>query len=410
MDATMTIDTLEKIGTEMFGGNRWGSSMAEVTGLSTAIVSNIRRGISPISTKTEAKILAAYDRYKRPDGVVHDMEGTGLGGDASFGLRMIAVDLLTNKFVGVHNVDPAKFFPEFTKTQTAAPAPVAVAPTLVQVTTNGVTKLAPVADDEALSDADILARIQKRVDVMDEIAAGVLDGYVPSMIVYGAPGIGKSYTIMKAVADRQTEDPTFHADIIKGSIRAPGLYQSLFAARNGGVVVIDDSDSVFSDEESLNLLKAALDSGETRLISWRKQSTWIAELAAAHNVTPDEVTDFEFNGGIIFITNVNLKARANSNEKMAEHFKALISRSYYLDLTMDSPRAKALRVRQVFLDKGMGKNLGLTSEEATEVADFINENRFRLDEISLRMAALITKVYISTPDNWKSIIEVTKMS
>lgn len=426
MDAvTITREQFENLGQEMFGGSRWGSKMADATGLSTALVSNIRRGITPITTKTEAKVLAAYDRVKRPEGVHHDFDDDALSGDASIGLRLIAVDLRTNKFVGIHNVDPAKFFPEFAPS--AEP---------VQTTVNAVPceplqlegrararrvneAQQEVFDDEDMTDGQILQRIDKRVNVMDGIAAGVINGEVPSMIVYGAPGIGKSYTIMKAIEDRQQTDPEFHADVIKGSVRAPGLYKALFKARHGGVVVLDDSDSIFGDEEALNLLKAALDSGETRRISWRKQSAWIADLVAETNknlahgeepITEDDVRDFEFQGGVIFITNINLKTRAKSGEKMADHFQALISRSFYVDLTMDSPRAKALRVRQVFLDKGMATSMGLDQDEAEEIVAFIEDNRHRFDEISLRMATLITKAYFSSPEDWKDIIEVTKMS
>jgi len=404
--ALLTITDFENIGNKMFDGTRWGAKMADATGLSVATVSNIRRGITPISFKTESRIKAAYSKFKNPNGVAHDFKD----GDASFGLQLVVKDLITNKFVAVHNVDPKKFFPEF------VPATVAEQ-TVTNITNiNTVSKtvsakpVQEVVDDENLTDEEILTRIDTRIDVMEGVTEGVINGYIPSMIVYGAPGIGKSHSIMKALDEAKRNTPDMYVDIIKGSVRATGLLQTLFKARHGGIVVLDDSDSIFNDEESLNLLKAALDSSETRVITWRKQSAWLAALAEEEGVSVAEVKTFDFNGSVIFITNINLKARSLNNEKMSEHFAALISRSYFIDLTMDSPRAKSLRVHDVFVNKGMAANMGISMEDATMITDFIYENRFSLDEVSLRMAKLISNMFMSNPDNWKSIIEITKMS
>jgi len=244
---------------------------------------------------------------------------------------------------------------------------------------------------------------------MDTVTAGVIDGDIPSMIVYGAPGVGKSHTIMKALDAKQEQDDEFYVDVIKGSVRAPGLLQALFKARLGGVVVLDDSDSIFNDEDALNMLKAALDTSEVRNISWRKESAWLLPLAEDQGVSISDIKDFVFEGSVIFITNINLKKRAESKDKMADHFQALISRSLFIDLTMDSSRAKSLRVYDVFVNKGMGSSLGLSNEEAIEVADYIVDNRGRLDEVSLRMAKMITNLFISQPSEWKEIVEITKM-
>ena len=54
---------------------------------------------------------------------------------------------------------------------------------------------------------------------------------------------------------------------------------------------------------------------------------------------------FEFNGGVVFITNIkfdNVKSK-----KLQDHLQALQSRCHYLDLTIDSMRDRMLRIRQI---------------------------------------------------------------
>jgi len=405
MEVTMTRNDLEKIGTKMFGGTRWGSKMAEASGLSTAMISNIRRGIVPISHKTEAKITAAYDRFNRANGDYIDADGTDMNGNASFGIQLQVKDLITGKFIGIHNIDPVKFF-EMYAPKAAQKAQEPQVQTLVAQ--HPKTTTAPVApSDEHLTDEEILTNINTAVSVVDSVVQGVIDGSIPSMIVYGPAGIGKSFSIMKALNDEKATNPDFYVDVIKGSVRAVGLIKALFKARNGGVVVLDDSDSIFRDEESLNILKAALESTDERIISWRKESPWLAGLAQEEGVEVDEIRNFEFNGSVIFITNINLKDEATKDNKMSEHFGALLSRSLFHDLKMDSTRARVLRVRDVFVNKGMASSLGLTHEEAVEIADFIEENQNVLSDISLRMAKMITNVFHSQ-ENWKTIILHTK--
>jgi len=405
----MTRTEFEKIGEKMFGGTRWGSKMAEATGLSTAMVSNIRRGIVPISRKSEAKIAAAYDRFNRANGEFVDGDGTGLEGDASFGIQLQVKDLITGKFIGIHNIDPVKFF-EMYAPKAAQKAQEAQVQTLVVNTTKTVVAhesgiVAPV--DADLTDEEILTNINTAVSVVDDVVQGVIAGVIPSMIVYGPAGIGKSHSIMTALDAEKEANPDFYVDVIKGSVRAPGLVRALFKARHGGVVVLDDSDSIFRDEEALNILKAALESTDERTISWRKESPWLSTLAQEEGVDVAAIRNFEFNGSVIFITNVNLKAEANKDNKMAEHFNALLSRSLFHDLKMDSIRARVLRVQDVFVNKGMAASLGISHEDAVEISDFIAEHQDVLSDISLRMAKMIANVFHAKA-NWKTIILHTK--
>ena len=86
---------------------------------------------------------------------------------------------------------------------------------------------------------------------------------------------------------------------------AIGLYKKLYEhSHKGHVVCFDDCDAILYDDLALNLLKAALDTGKKRTLCWNTESrTLMAE---------GMPNSFEFNGGVVFITNIkfdNVKAR-----------------------------------------------------------------------------------------------------
>lgn len=414
----MKVSELERIGSEIYGETRWGKKMAQAINVSPALISSMRRGRVPISDKTEARVRTFYEnvtnRGKDKAAQAHpppsvsvsedtaSFSDTSLRGEAAFRMKLVAQDILSGKWVKVRDVNPALFFPQFDSVNRGV---VAGAPVPGNDTES--PQFVVDEDDSALSDEEILERIGQRIRVMDRITEGVIQAQVPSMIAYGASGVGKSFSILEAMKEAKARKPRFHYDLIKGSVRAPGLFKALFKARKGGVVILDDSDSIFEDEEALNLLKAALDSSEERIISWRKESPWLKEMTDKDGKI---VRDFVYEGGVIFITNINMRKRIMRGHRMAPHYEALISRSHYIDLTMDSIRARMLRVRQVFLNAGMYKTLNLTRDEAEEIVQFMDTNRNRILEVSLRMIKMITQVYRTDPKDWKEIIEVTKMT
>ena len=48
-----------------------------------------------------------------------------------------------------------------------------------------------------------------------------------------------------------------------------GLYQTLSIINKGDVIVFDDCDTVLFDEVRPNMLKAVLDPGKKRTVSWK---------------------------------------------------------------------------------------------------------------------------------------------
>jgi len=253
------------------------------------------------------------------------------------------------------------------------------------------------------TDEQIIERIKERFTILDDMTKGVRKGDVRAMIVSGPPGVGKSFGVEAVL----TKDDLFDKmgerkpryEIVKGAMSAIGLYSKLYEFSNkGNVLVFDDCDSVLLDELSLNILKAALDSSKKRTISWNTDSRILRSEGIPNS--------FEFKGSAIFITNI--KFEHVRSKKLRDHLDALESRCHYLDLTIDTAREKILRIKQIVGD-GMLDAYDLTDEQKNEVVQFIDVNKDKMRELSLRMVIKVADLRAAMPDKWQSVAALTCM-
>ena len=251
------------------------------------------------------------------------------------------------------------------------------------------------------SDAETIDRLRDRFSMLTDMTKAVKKGDVRAMIVSGPPGVGKShgveevldrYQLMESMGARKTHE------VVKGAMSAIGLYVKLYKmADEGNVIVFDDCDSIFSDELSLNILKAALDSKKNRKIHWNTDS---------HKLRNEGVPDcFTFKASAIFITNLKFN---KVKGKLREHLEALESRCHYMDLTIDTDREKMLRIKQVIRD-GMLDSYKLSDEVKEDIIDFVDINKNRLRELSLRTVLKVADLAVSFPNRWESFAENTVM-
>jgi hypothetical protein len=239
-------------------------------------------------------------------------------------------------------------------------------------------------------------RIRNRYETLERMANRVAAGHLPSLIVSGPPGLGKSYTVEQVLAKSGKSH-----DIMSGTISAVGLYIALYEQRKGGIVVLDDCDDVFRDETCLNILKAVLDSSETRTVSYRKKAHWMVE--------EDIPSKFEFNGSVVFCTNIDFEVAIAKGSSISPHFEALIDRSLYLSLTMRSQDDFLTRLYHVGIEDKQLESRGLTEEQATEVMDYVVKNANRFYGLSIRLLMQIAFCYTDDVAHWQHDIEATKM-
>lgn len=264
-----------------------------------------------------------------------------------------------------------------------------------------ILNIAPAAAPVVIeTDEEIEAKLADRFEILDGMVEAAIAGDVRALIASGPAGLGKSYTVEKAL---EAWDPSaVNHRIVKGYIKAPGLYKLLYSHRAPGqVLVFDDADEVFLDDTAINLLKAACDSTDRRVISYITEGSLIDEESAER--LPKS---FTFEGTIIFITNYDFDAMIERGSKLAPHLQALVSRAHYIDLAMKTKRDYLIRIRQV-VRMGLLKNIGLDEAGQLDVIDFIEDNQDRLRELSLRMALKIGAIRRRNAPNWKKVARVT---
>lgn len=155
-------------------------------------------------------------------------------------------------------------------------------------------------------------------DNLERLTKMVGRGIQPSLVITGGAGLGKTYLVKKTLTDMGLEEAKQFVHF-KGRATAAGLFVTIYE-NSDKIIVLDDCDSVFKDVDAVNLLKAALDSYDTRKLSY-------ISTKPLKDVYGDPVPrHFEFTGKIIFISNI-------SQSKLDEAIK---SRSFVSDISMNT--------------------------------------------------------------------------
>lgn len=250
------------------------------------------------------------------------------------------------------------------------------------------------------SEEDAMKRIGRAFDHLNMFADAAMQGTIRGLIVVGPPGIGKSHGVEEVMREGSMIGKLAGGrdkyEVIKGAISAPMLYRKMFQFKDADqVLVLDDCD--ISDDESLNLIKAALDSCDKRMISWFKESMWLEREGI-----PEK---FEFEGSIIFLTNVDF---ANARGNKATHLNAIVSRCHYMDLEIGNQRDRLLRIKQI-VGAGMLKEYGFAPQKEQEIVRYIWDHADVMRELSLRMVKKIADLVKAFPNDWEEFAISTCM-
>lgn len=252
-------------------------------------------------------------------------------------------------------------------------------------------------DKQKYADPDIV------FDDLDDLVRMVAGNIQPSLLVTGMAGIGKTYSITTVLTNMlgPEGDKWVH---IKGKLSPVGMYRTFFLNKNK-LIVFDDADSVFANQDTVNMLKAALDSYEKRTLSWISPLT--VDISRLDDVQLQELYDdieeklssdpgnakikypnrFDFTGQVIFISNIH-ESKIDS---------AVKSRSLTIDITLS--RESVIKRLQTILDK-IGGDVPI--EEKKEVLDYLNENY--QGELNIRSFILGCRCKQSGSANWQRLI------
>ncbi len=200
-------------------------------------------------------------------------------------------------------------------------------------------------------------------DNLERLTKMVGRGIQPSLVVTGGAGLGKTYLVKKTLADMGlTESKEFVH--FKGRATPAGLFVTLYENEDK-IIVLDDCDSVFKDADAVNLLKAALDSYDTRRISY------ISTKPLKDQYGDPVPRHFEFTGKIIFISNL-------SQTVLDEAVK---SRSFISDITMTQEQM-FIRIEQL-MERMETRIPETAKKQALEIMKELHE-KYNGVEINLR--------------------------
>lgn len=250
-----------------------------------------------------------------------------------------------------------------------------------------------------MTERDIKAKeIQARMTAMMAAAEVLLDtnSTVNSLVISGAPGIGKTYNLSKRL-DKAEASYEYNVTKISGKMTTMALYETLYKNRHSTcVIVLDDMDSVFESEDAMNLLKGALDTGK-RTISYLTSSKYLEE-----NGVPQT---FTFNAKVIFITNKNLAVLAKGSSKMAPHFAAFMSRSVYVDLKIHTNNDIMIHIENVMRSGNILSSYNVSKEGSNQILNWMLKNEDTLRTPSLRTPVLMAGLYNKFPFDWEDMAE-----
>lgn len=266
----------------------------------------------------------------------------------------------------------------------------------ISTLTQDIQKAQQVVKEAKITPEDLFQDLNDLVDL-------VANGKQPSLLVSGGAGSGKSFLItQKLEEDLGPEGENWV--LIKGKTSTLGMYGALFVNRNK-VVVFDDCDSVFANDDSINILKAALDSSAKRVVSWISKATistakmdanQIEELfsnidsAMAEGLPDVKFPDkFEFKGKVIFISNI----------PAAKLDDAIKSRSFVIDINLDKDEMLQ-RMSQIlpFLCKGS------SMEDKKEVLQFMMQAEALNGKVNMRTFVNAVRIKESGNPRWQTMI------
>ena len=240
--------------------------------------------------------------------------------------------------------------------------------------------------DDSLKDAEKeIESVKKDPDQvfkeMSKYINLVIKGLQPSLILCGAPGVGKTFRVKKQLKANDYKEG-HNMNTIKGKCTARKLYLSLFEMKKKGqITLIDDADSLVgpkASEDCINILKAALDSSEDdegRLVTY----------GIAGKLMDDDGNDipkkFYYNGGCIVITNY----QAGSLDT------ALRGRSFIQDIHFDNKDILSI-VKKLMPTISPELFSAKSKLKAFNYLEELNEKGSEM-ELSIRTFALCSKIF-----------------
>jgi hypothetical protein len=226
---------------------------------------------------------------------------------------------------------------------------------------------------------------------------------INGMIVSGDAGVGKTYTVKKALRDTGHQA---NVEYIKGGkITAAALYVKLYLNRAAHrIVVLDDCDIIHHHEKNqiVPMLLGAVETGKNRSVSWetaRKNA-----LMEEHDVP----SEFAFEGNVIWITN---DRKVQIGKAVKQWNNAIISRFNFAECNFTDEQKLMYTLHLIENCDMLGANCmdhagGYPADVVEQTMDYVSDNYRKLVEVTPRQAIKIadTLHYQTDPNLRKQML------
>lgn len=266
--------------------------------------------------------------------------------------------------------------------------------------------------EKEFEDPDVLFRNLK------ELIQLVARNHLTSLIVSGASGTGKTFTVTETLKEEVIQKDS-GLKFFSGPISTFSLYQTLFGHRKKGqIIVFDNTDSMWRDKKAACILKSALDAYDDRTISFSRQRTvsWPSSITvdvsgmdaqrkkevydqldkrnSDPKNSPKFPSEFEYEGGIIFITNIPINKLDRD----------VLDCSASIDTTLTVEQMFA-RMKSI-LPKLGDKTVPLDVKEMILQLLIEEYAKGAIENVTLFTFVKAERIYTSGMSNWKELIMV----
>lgn len=249
-----------------------------------------------------------------------------------------------------------------------------------------------------------------------------------SLIVNGDAGMGKT-EFTSDIIEEYAESSKKNCNFLSGTLSAVDLYARLYNHRKEGeILVVDDTDKILENTESLEVLKGALDNKKNPKLTWGKAYS-------SHLSKMNVQTEFDYHGKMIIITNRMLRTAPDKTPTIVQQrLNPLMDRVNYFRAGLPSNEWKIEAIRMFAEDypsnysdekyslrcarhirvpdskkitSASGKLPHPINDEQKkildEIIDFMNEHRDELRTLSFRTVANIIEIRNQEPDFWEDM-------
>ncbi len=224
------------------------------------------------------------------------------------------------------------------------------------------------------------------------------------LIVNGDAGMGKT-----EITNDVVETFTVKNRIVpvSGTMSPVRLFAKLQEAQHKGhILLVDDTDKVLEDQESLEILKGVMDTRKDKVVDWEKYSTALRK--------SNKVTSFKFEGRVIIITNKMIRTAPDETPTVQQQrILPVLSRAHYFKAGVPSTQWKIAAIK-MHMNHYKSRHedgyeyvlrcfLNLHPETQDEILQWIEEKQNNLREISFRTCAMLRDLQEEEPDFWKNM-------